>query len=55
MLGSQGLGVGPDLCFDFKVITRQATQRIAKMAFEFARLNCYKQMTVVTKANILKL
>lgn len=53
-LGSKGLNVGPDLAFDFKVITRQASIRIAKMAFEFAKRNGYKKVTAVTKANILK-
>ena len=53
-LGSNGLEIGPDLAFDFKVISKLATERIAKMAFDFAKRTGRKQVTVVTKANILK-
>lgn len=53
-LGSCGLNIGPDLAIDFTVTTKPATERIAKMAFEFARSTGRKRLTVVTKANILK-
>lgn len=38
-----------------KVITRSASTRIAQQAFEFALANNRKKVTVVTKANIMKL
>ena len=44
-----------DLAVDFKVQTRQGSERIARAAFEFARKNGKKNVTIVTKANIVKL
>ena len=43
------------LAVDFKVQTRQGSERIARAAFEFARKNGKKNVTIVTKANIVKL
>lgn len=53
-LGSSGLEIGPDLAVDFTITTRQASKRIARMAFEFAKKTGRKRLTVVTKANIVK-
>jgi len=53
--GNKGIQVTEDLAVDFKVQTKQGTQRIAKAAFEFARKNGKKNVTIVTKANIVKL
>ena len=44
-----------DLAVDFKVQTKQGSERIARAAFEFARKNGKKNVTIVTKANIVKL
>ena len=44
-----------DLAVDFKVQTKQGSERIARAAFEFAKRNGKKNVTVVTKANIVKL
>lgn len=38
-----------------KVITKEKTERIAKEAFEYALMHDYPKVTVVTKANIMKL
>ena len=38
-----------------KVITKKASERIAKFAFEYAASNNRKEVCVVTKANIMKL
>jgi len=54
VLGSRGVEVPGSLTCDFKVITRPGTERIARAAFEFARLNGKKSVAIVTKANILK-
>ena len=43
------------MAVDFKVQTKQGSERIARAAFEFARKNGKKNVTVVTKANIVKL
>ncbi len=54
LLGSQGITVSEDLAFDFRVVTTQGVERIARTAFEYARANGKKRVTIVTKANILK-
>lgn len=53
--GNKGIQVDEDLAVDFKVQTRQGSERIARAAFEYARKNGKKRVTVVTKANIVKL
>lgn len=53
-LGSQGINVSDDLAIDFTVTTTQGTERIARAAFEYAKKNGKKKVTVVTKANVIK-
>lgn len=53
--GNKGIQVNEDLAVDFKVQTAQGSERIARQAFEFARKNGKKNVTIVTKANIVKL
>lgn len=53
--GNKGIQVDEDLAVDFKVQTRQGSRRIARAAFEFARKNGKHNVTIVTKANIVKL
>ena len=53
-MGSSGLNISDDLAVDFRVITTQGTERIARLAFEFARANGKKRVTIVTKANVVK-
>ncbi len=56
-------GIEHDICVDEKVIaaetialiTREGSERIIRYAFEFARRHRRKRVTVVHKANILKL
>ena len=52
--GNQGLQVTEDLAVDFRVQTLPGSQRIARAAFDYARKNGRKNVTVVTKANIVK-
>lgn len=47
--------VDADTAESIKLITRSASQRIAKFAFEYAVKNNRKEVCVVTKANIMKL
>ncbi len=54
MLGSKGINVTDDLAIDFKVITTQGAERIIRLAFEYAKKNNIKKVTVVTKANVVK-
>ncbi|MEH2929852.1 isocitrate/isopropylmalate family dehydrogenase [Candidatus Ventrimonas sp. KK005] len=53
--GNKGIQVNEDLAVDFKVQTKQGSERIARAAFEYARKNGKKNVTIVTKANIVKL
>lgn len=54
VLGSRGIEVTDDLAFDFKVITTQGAERIIRLAFDYARKNGIKRVTIVTKANVVK-
>lgn len=53
--GNKGIQVNDDLAVDFKVQTKAGSERIARAAFEFAKNNGKKNVTVVTKSNIVKL
>ena len=53
-MGSRGVNVTDDLAVDFRVITSQGTERIARLAYEYARKNGKKRVTIVTKANVVK-
>ncbi|NLJ79036.1 MAG: isocitrate/isopropylmalate dehydrogenase family protein [Tissierellia bacterium] len=47
--------VGEDAAESIKIITRKASERICKFAFELARAQCRRKLTLVHKANIMKL
>jgi isocitrate dehydrogenase (NAD+) len=53
-VGSQGVQPTPDLGIDFRVISVPGSERIIRMAFEHAKKTGKKQVSVVTKANIVK-
>lgn len=46
--------VGPDAAESIKIITRRASERIVRYAFEYSRREGRKKVTAVHKANILK-
>lgn len=54
VLGSKGFDVSPDLSIDFAVATEQGSQRIIRMAFEYAKKNNIDRVTVITKSNVIK-
>jgi len=54
ILGSKGIQVTDDLAVDFKVITKQGAERIIRMAFDYAQKSGLNDVTVVTKANVVK-
>lgn len=54
MLGSKGIDVTDDLAMDFKVITTQGSERIIRLAFDYAQKNRIDRVTAVTKANVIK-
>lgn len=54
VLGSRGVDINEDISVDFKVTTTAGTKRIARAAFEYAKANGNKNVSIVTKANIMK-
>ena len=54
-LGSDGIDVTDDFTIDFRLISEPGSERIIRAAFEHARVNNRTRVTVVTKANIVKL
>jgi isocitrate dehydrogenase (NAD+) len=55
ILGSKGIRVTDDLVFDFTAVTLQGSERIIRLAFDFAKRTGRNKVTVVHKANIIKL
>ena len=53
VLGSRGVEL-PGMAVDFKVTTDLGTRRIARAAFDYAKNNGKKRVSIVTKANIMK-
>jgi len=54
ILGSQGINVTDDLAIDFKVTTTQGTERIVRLALEYAKRNSIDRVSIITKANVEK-
>jgi isocitrate dehydrogenase (NAD+) len=54
VLGSRGIHVTEDLAIDFTATTSQGSERIIRMAFDYASKNNINRLTVVTKANVIK-
>lgn len=53
-VGSLGVNVTDELAMDFCVTTTEGTRRIARRAFDYARANGKKKVSIVTKANVIK-
>ena len=53
-VGNSGFNVDDDLAVDFVVTTKQGSDRIARIAYEYARKNGFSRVSLVTKANVVK-
>lgn len=53
-LGPYGIEVDQDIAIDFRLITAPGTDRICRLAFEYAKENGRGRITCVTKANVVK-
>lgn len=53
-VGSRGVNVTEDLAIDFVVTTTQGTDRIARLAYDFAKKNGKDHVAIVSKANVIK-
>ena len=53
-IGASGYNITEDLAVDFTVTTAQGTDRIARLAYDYARKNGFTRVSLVTKANVIK-
>lgn len=54
VLGSKGVNVTDDLAVDFCVTTSQGSDRLIRLAFDYAKKNGIDYVSIVTKANVVK-
>ena len=53
-VGSSGFNVTEDLAVDFTITTKQGSDRIARLAYDYAKKNGMNRVSLVTKANVIK-
>ena len=53
-VGSKGVNVTDELAMDFVVATTEGTERIAKIAYDYARRNKKERVSIINKANVIK-
>ncbi len=53
-VGSKGVNITDELAMDFVVTTTEGCERIAKLAYEYAKNNGKKRVSIIQKANIIK-
>ena len=53
-VGSMGVNVTDDLALDFVVTTTEGCDRIARLAYDYARRNNKGRVSIITKANVIK-
>lgn len=53
-VGSYGVNITDDLAVDFTVATEEGCERIARLAYDYARRNNKGKVSIITKANIIK-
>ena len=53
-IGASGFNITDDLAVDFTVTTKQGSDRIARLAYDYAHKNGFKRVSLVTKANVIK-
>jgi len=53
-VGSKGVNVTDELALDFVVTTTEGTERIARLAYNYARNNKKDRVSIIQKANVIK-
>ncbi len=53
-VGSKGVNVTDELAMDFVVTTTEGTERIAKIAYDYAKRNGKDRVSIINKANVIK-
>ena len=52
-VGSYGVNITDDLAVDFTVATQEGCDRIARLAYDYAKKNNKGKVSIITKANII--
>lgn len=53
-VGSKGVNVTDELAMDFVVTTSEGSERIARIAYDYARRNGKERVSIINKANVIK-
>lgn len=53
-VGSKGVNVTEDLAMDFVVTTSEGSERIARIAYDYAKRNGKERVSIINKANVIK-
>ncbi len=53
-VGSKGVNVDDDLAIDFVITTSEGSERIARLAYDYARKNGKERVSIINKANVIK-
>ena len=53
-VGSKGVNVTDENSMDFVVTTTEGTERIARIAYDYARRNGKERVSIINKANVIK-
>ncbi len=53
-VGSCGVNITDDLAVDFTVASQEGCERIARLAYDYARKNNKGKVSIITKANVIK-
>ncbi len=53
-VGSKGVNVTDELSMDFVVTTSEGSERIAKIAYDYAKRNGKERVSIINKANVIK-
>ena len=53
-VGSKGVNVTDELSMDFVVTTTEGTERIARIAYDYAKRNGKERVSIINKANVIK-
>ncbi len=53
-VGSKGVHVTDELAMDFVVTTTEGTERVARLAYDYAKRNGKERVSIIQKANVIK-
>ena len=53
-VGSKGVNVDDDLAIDFVITTSEGSERIVRLAYDYARKNGKERVSIINKANVIK-